>query len=213
MIASFIKAGLEREKFEVDTALDGDQAYRQMLTGKYCLVILDVLLPKKDGLSVIKDLRSRNIRTPILILTTQDTVDDIVAGFDSGSDGYLTKPFAVVELLARVRALIRRSEQQRGAVIRFADLLLDPVTRTVWRKDREIDLTPWEFSLLEFLMRNPNQVLSRTTIAENAWDKFDGFTNIVDVYVGHLRRKLGGGSAGKFIHSVRKIGFILTWAD
>ncbi|MRR34157.1 response regulator transcription factor, partial [bacterium] len=135
-------------------------------------------------------------------------------GLNSGSDDYLTKPFAFAELLARVRALLRRSEQERGAEIRFADLRLDPVTHKVWRKDKEIDLTAKEYSLLEFFMRNPNQVLTRTTIAENVWDYiFDSFTNIIDVYVNYLRKKIDRESDKKLIHTVRGVGYILKEED
>lgn len=213
-VASFIKRGLEEEKFEVDVAYDGEDGFQKVLDGAYSLVILDVMLPKKDGLSVVKDLRMRKILTPVLMLTAKDTVDDIVAGLNSGSDDYLTKPFAFAELLARVRALLRRSEQERGAEIRFADLRLDPVTHKVWRKDKEIDLTAKEYSLLEFFMRNPNQVLTRTTIAENVWDYiFDSFTNIIDVYVNYLRKKIDRDADKKLIHTVRGVGYILKEED
>jgi heavy metal response regulator len=213
-VASFIKRGLEEEKFEVEVAYDGEDGFQKVLDGSYGLVILDVMLPKKDGLSVVKDLRTRKILTPVLMLTAKDTVDDIVAGLNSGSDDYLTKPFAFAELLARVRALLRRSEQERGAEIRFADLRLDPVTHKVWRKDKEIDLTAKEYSLLEFFMRNPNQVLTRTTIAENVWDYiFDSFTNIIDVYVNYLRKKIDRDADKKLIHTVRGVGYILKEGD
>jgi len=209
-VASFIKRGLEEEKYEVDVTYDGDEGLQKSLDGSYSLVILDVMLPKKDGLSVVKDLRARKLLTPVLMLTAKDTVEDIVAGLNSGSDDYLTKPFAFAELLARVRALLRRSEQERGAEIRFADLRLDPVTHKVWRKDKEIDLTAKEYSLLEFFMRNPNQVLTRTTIAENVWDYiFDSFTNIIDVYVNYLRKKIDRDADKKLIHTVRGVGYIL----
>ncbi|NMC73562.1 MAG: response regulator transcription factor [Geobacteraceae bacterium] len=209
-VASFIKRGLEEEKYEVDVTYDGEEGFQKSLDGSYSLVILDVMLPKKDGLTVVKDLRARKVLIPVLMLTAKDTVDDIVAGLNSGSDDYLTKPFAFAELLARVRALLRRSEQERGAEIRFADLRLDPVTHKVWRKDKEIDLTAKEYSLLEFFMRNPNQVLTRTTIAENVWDYiFDSFTNIIDVYVNYLRKKIDRDADKKLIHTVRGVGYIL----
>ncbi|MDD3294865.1 MAG: response regulator transcription factor [Geobacteraceae bacterium] len=209
-VASFIKRGLEEEKYEVDISYDGEEGLQKALDGSYSLVILDVMLPKKDGLSVVKELRARKLLTPVLMLTAKDTVEDIVAGLNSGSDDYLTKPFAFAELLARARALLRRSEQERGAEIRFADLRLDPVTHKVWRKDKEIDLTAKEYSLLEFFMRNPNQVLTRTTIAENVWDYiFDSFTNIIDVYVNYLRKKIDRDADKKLIHTVRGVGYIL----
>lgn len=209
-VASFIKRGLEEEKYEVDVTYDGEEGLQKSLDGSYSLIILDVMLPKKDGLAVVKELRMRKLLTPVLMLTAKDTVEDIVAGLNSGSDDYLAKPFAFAELLARVRALLRRSEQERGAEIRFADLRLDPVTHKVWRKDKEIDLTAKEYSLLEFFMRNPNQVLTRTTIAENVWDYiFDSFTNIIDVYVNYLRKKIDRDADKKLIHTVRGVGYIL----
>ncbi|HOP41502.1 MAG TPA: response regulator transcription factor, partial [Geobacteraceae bacterium] len=143
-VASFIKRGLEEEAYEVDVAYDGEEGLQKIIDGAYGLVILDVMLPKKDGLAVVTEMRAKKVLTPVLMLTAKDTVEDIVAGLNSGSDDYLTKPFAFAELLARVRALIRRSEQERGAEITFADLRLDPVTHKVWRKDKEIDLTAKE---------------------------------------------------------------------
>ena len=209
-VASFIKRGLEEEKFEVNTAFDGEDGLQLALEGAYNLIILDVVLPKRDGLSVVKELRARKLMTPVLMLTAKDSLEDIVAGLNSGSDDYLSKPFAFAELLARVRALLRRSELERGAEIRFADLRLDPVTHKVWRKDKEIDLTAKEYGLLEFFMRNPNQVLTRTTIAEHVWDYvFDSFTNIIDVYVNYLRKKVDRDSDTKLIHTVRGVGYIL----
>jgi heavy metal response regulator len=213
-VAGFIKRGLEEEKFEVDVAYDGEDGFQKAAEGAYSLVILDVMLPKKDGLSTVRDLRAKKVLTPVLMLTAKDTVEDIVTGLNSGSDDYLAKPFAFAELLARVRALLRRSEQERGAEIRFADLRLDPVTHKVWRKDKEIDLTAKEYSLLEFFMRNPNQVLTRTTIAENVWDYiFDSFTNIIDVYVNYLRKKIDRDADKKLIHTVRGVGYILKEED
>ncbi|WP_306535017.1 response regulator transcription factor [Geobacter sp.] len=209
-VSSFIKRGLEEERYEVDTAFNGEEGLRMALEKGFDLIILDVMLPKKDGLSVVRELREKRNATPVLMLTAKDSVEDIVAGLDSGSDDYLTKPFAFVELLARVRALVRRSEQDRGAEIRFADLRLDPVTHKVWRKDKEIDLTAKEYSLLEYFMRNPNQVLTRTMIAEHVWDyTFDSFTNIIDVYVNYLRKKIDREADKKLIHTVRGVGYIL----
>jgi DNA-binding response OmpR family regulator len=210
-VASFIKRGLEEEKFEVDIANDGENGLQMALEGSYRLLILDLMLPKRDGLSIVKELRSRKMMVPVLILTAKDSLEDIVAGLNSGSDDYLTKPFAFAELLARVRATLRRTELDRGAEIRFADLRLDPVTHKVWRKDKEIDLTAKEYGLLEFFMRNPNQVVTRTTIAENVWEDtvFDAFTNIIDVYVNYLRKKVDRDSDKKLIHTVRGLGYIL----
>ncbi len=213
-VANFIKRGLEEERYEVDTANDGETGLQMAVEGSYSLVILDVMLPKRDGMSVVKELRARKFMIPVLMLTAKDSLDDIVAGLNSGSDDYLTKPFAFAELLARVRALLRRTELERGAEIRFGDLRLDPVSHKVWRKDKEIDLTAKEYALLEFFMRNPNQVLTRTTIAENVWDYvFDSFTNIIDVYVNYLRKKVDRDAEKKLIHTVRGLGYILKEED
>lgn len=213
-VSSFIKRGLEEESYEVDTAYDGEEGLKLALDNLYDAIVLDWMLPKQDGLSVLKELRANKRSTPVLMLTAKDTVEDIVAGLDSGSDDYLTKPFAFAELLARVRALLRRSEMDRGAELRFADLRIDPVTHKVWRSDKEIDLTAKEYALLEYFMRNPNQVLTRTMIADHVWDyTFDSFTNIIDVYVNYLRKKIDRDADKKLIHTVRGVGYILKEED
>ncbi|HEY5974539.1 MAG TPA: response regulator transcription factor [Geobacteraceae bacterium] len=213
-VSSFIKRGLEEEKYEVEVANDGEEGLT-MATGKpFDLIILDWMLPKRDGVSVLKELRERRNDTPVLMLTAKDTVEDIVTGLETGSDDYLTKPFAFAELLARVKALIRRSEMDRGAELHFADLRIDPVTHKVWRADKEIDLTAKEYALLEYFMRNPNQVLTRTMIADHVWDyTFDSFTNIIDVYVNYLRKKIDRDAPKKLIHTVRGVGYILKEED
>jgi len=209
-VASFIKRGLEEEEFQVDVANDGEDGLFMAENNSYDLILMDLMLPKMDGLSVVRTLREKEIVTPVLCLTAKDTVDDIVSGLDSGSDDYLTKPFAFAELLARVRALLRRGSQDRGAELVFADLRLDPVTHKVWRSDKEIDLTAKEYALLEYFMRNPNQTLTRTMIAEQVWDyTFDSFTNIIDVYVNYLRKKVDRDYDLKLIHTVRGIGYVL----
>jgi DNA-binding response OmpR family regulator len=208
-VSSFIKRGLEAEKYEVETAFDGEEGLALATEKPFDLIILDWMLPKKDGLTMLKELREKKIITPVLMLTAKDSLDDIIAGLDSGSDGYLTKPFAFAELLARVRALQRRSEMDRGAELRFADLRLDPVTHKVWRRGKEIDLSAKEYGMLEYFMRNPNQILTRTMIADNVWDyTFDTFTNIIDVYINYLRKKLDRNEEQKLIHTVRGIGYI-----
>ena len=213
-VSSFIKRGLEEEKYDVDTAYDGEEGLKMAIAGQYDAIVLDWMLPKQDGLGVLKELRAQKRITPVLMLTAKDTVEDIVAGLDSGSDDYLTKPFAFAELLARVRALLRRSEMDRGAELRFADLRIDPVTHKVWRSDKEIDLTAKEYALLEYFMRNPNQVLTRTMIADHVWDyTFDSFTNIIDVYVNYLRKKIDRDADKKLIHTVRGVGYILKEED
>jgi DNA-binding response OmpR family regulator len=208
-VANFIKRGLEEERNEVLTAADGEEGLRLALEKTFDLIVLDWMLPKLDGLSLLKYLREKKNTTPVLMLTAKDSVEDIVDGLDSGSDDYLTKPFAFPVLLARVRALGRRSEQERGAQITFADLRLDPVTHKVWRNDQEIDVTGKEYDLLEYFMRNPNQVVTRTMIAEHCWDyTFDTFTNIIDVYVNYLRKKIDRDTDRKLIHTVRGVGYV-----
>lgn len=209
-VASFIKRGLEEESFTVDVAYDGEEGLDMAANNPYDVILMDLMLPKKDGLSVIRELREREIVTPVLCLTAKDAVEDIVEGLETGSDDYLTKPFAFGELLARVKALLRRTSKDRGAEIFFADLRLDPVSHKVWRSDKEIDLTAKEYGLLEYFMRNPNEVLTRAMIAEHVWDyTFDSFTNIIDVYVNYLRKKVDRDYDTKLIHTVRGVGYVL----
>jgi len=209
-VASFIQRGLEGEGFSVEVAYDGESGVEMGSQSSFDLLLMDVMLPKMDGLQAIKALREKGVESPVLCLTAKDTVEDIVAGLDSGSDDYLTKPFAFAELLARVRALVRRGTQERGAEITYADLRLDPVAHKVWRSDSEIDLTAKEYALLEFFMRNPETTLTRTMIAEHVWDyTFDSFTNIIDVYVNYLRKKVDRDYTNKLIHTVRGIGYVL----
>ncbi|MBW6508548.1 MAG: response regulator transcription factor [Desulfuromonadales bacterium] len=213
-VAGFIKRGLEEEDFSVDLAGDGKEGMSLASNGNYDLILMDVMLPKMDGLSVIKALREKNITTPILCLTAKDSIDDIIDGLDSGSDDYLTKPFAFAELVSRAKALIRRNARDRGAELAFADLRVDPVSHKVWRCDKEIDLTSKEYALLEYFMRNPNQALTRTMIAEQVWDyTFDTFTNIIDVYVNYLRKKIDRDFDRKLIHTVRGVGYMLKEAE
>ena len=214
-LSNLIKRGLEESKFEVDLVKDAESGVQMIMQGSYNLVVLDAELPKKDGFSLVKELRARKIMIPILMLSEKSSLDDIVTGLNVGCDDYMTKPFAFVELLARVNAIIRRCERDRGAELRFADVRLDPVTHKVWRNDKQIDLTAKEYSLLEFFMRNPNQVITRTTIAENVWPDvtFDAFTNIIDVYVNYLRRKVDRDSDKKLIHTVRGLGYIFKEED
>lgn len=209
-VASFIQRGLEGEGFTVEVAYDGESGVEIASQSSFDLILMDVMLPKMDGLQAIKTLRENGVDSPVLCLTAKDTVEDIVSGLDSGSDDYLTKPFAFAELLARVRALVRRGTQERGAEITYADLRLDPVAHKVWRGDSEIDLTAKEYALLEFFMRNPETTLTRTMIAEHVWDyTFDSFTNIIDVYVNYLRKKVDRDFTKKLIHTVRGIGYVL----
>ena len=209
-VASFIKRGLEGEGFEVEVANDGETGVSMAVDGNFDLILMDIMLPKLDGLGAVQQIRDKGVGCPVLCLTAKDTVDDIVAGLDSGSDDYLTKPFAFAELLARVRALTRRGGDDRGAEITYADLRLDPVAHKVWRSDQEIELTTKEYALLEYLMRNPEKTLTRTMIAEQVWDyTFDSFTNIIDVYVNYLRKKVDRDFDKKLIHTVRGVGYVL----
>ena len=209
-VASFIKRGLEDEGYQVTVSHDGVDALKRVASGEFNLAILDCMLPKKDGVTVLKELRAAGNLMPVLMLTAKAETNEIVAGLDAGADDYLTKPFAFAELQARVRALIRRSEQDRGAEIRFADLRLDPVNHKVWRGQIEIVLTAKEYSLLAYLVRNAGNVLSRANIADNCWEyPFETFTNIIDVYINYLRKKVDGKFTTKLIHTVRGQGYIL----
>ena len=209
-VASFIQRGLEEEGFSVDVAYDGVEGVEKAESQTFDLILMDIMLPKKDGLAAVKELRDNQVMTPILCLTARDTVDDKVTGLDIGADDYLAKPFAFAELVARCRALIRRGSKDRGAEIFFADLRLDPVAHKVWRSDNEIDLTSKEYALMEYFMRHPNQPLTRAMIAENVWDyTFDSFTNIIDVYVNYLRNKIDRDYDKKLIHTVRGQGYML----
>jgi heavy metal response regulator len=210
-IARFICQGLGEAGYAVDIATDGQEGLDYALAAPYDLLVLDILLPKMDGLRLLRELRERGVRTPVLLLTARDTVEDRVQGLDSGADDYLVKPFAFPELLARVRALLRRPPLQSNPVLRVGNLEMDTVRREVRRAGRRIDLSPREFSLLEYLMRHPNQVLTRTQIAEHIWN-FDFYaeSNVVDVYVGYLRRKIDRGFDRPLIHTVRGVGYRLS---
>ncbi len=209
-VGNFIRKGLEEESYAVDLALDGQSGFDLAGTTTYDLLILDLMLPKKDGFQVLKELRAKKIETPVLILTARDQIDDKVKGLDLGADDYLAKPFAFTELLARVRALLRRSNTSRAAMLRVGDLQLDPVTREVKRSERKIDLTAKEYALLEFFMRNKEKVLTRTIISEHVWDiNFDSMTNIVDVYVNHLRNKIEEPEKKRLLHTIRGVGYVM----
>ncbi|MEK6600205.1 MAG: response regulator transcription factor [Deltaproteobacteria bacterium] len=208
-VEGFIKKGLEEESYAVDVAYDGVEGEYLASTNDYDVIILDIMLPKKNGTDVVRDLRSRDIKTPVLLLTARDTVEDKVKGLNSGADDYLSKPFAFEELLARVRALMRR-KGYGITELKLADLVLDQATRKAKRGDIVIDLTSKEYGLLEYFLRNPNKVLTRTMIAEHVWDySFDSDTNIIDVYVNHLRNKIDKEPFKKLIHTVRGIGYIV----
>lgn len=209
-VGSFIKRGLEAANYSVDVEYDGEAGLRRLLEGGYDLVILDVMLPKLDGFNVMKEIRQRHINLPILLLTARIAVADKVTGLDLGADDYLTKPFAFEELLARVRALLRRGATAAPTVLIAADLRLDPATHQVTRGGKRIDLTSKEYALLEFLLRRRDQVLSRAVIAQHVWGvDYDTFTNVIDVYVNYLRKKIDSGFEPKLIHTVRGFGYVL----
>jgi heavy metal response regulator len=209
-VASFIQKGLEEEGYAVDGAADGEEGLAMALAGVHDLIILDIRLPKMDGLRVLQILRQDNLTTPVLLLTVRATIEDKVLGLDAGADDYLTKPFAFQELVARVRALLRRRAEAGPTILQVADLSLDPARRTVARAGEKIDLTPREFTLLDYFMRHPGRVLTRTMIAEHVWDySFDTSTNVIDVYVNYLRKKIDAGREPKLLHTVRGVGYVL----
>ncbi len=212
--ARVLARGFGEEGFVVDVAQSGEIGDELAAANRYDAIVLDWLLPRKDGLAVCRELRGRGIRTPILMLTARDSLPDRVSGLDSGADDYLTKPFAFEELLARIRALLRRSELTRPPVLKVADLTLDPVTHRVTRGAVEITLTPKEYAILETLMRHAGEVVSRTRIGESAWrDDPEDLTNVVDVHVSHLRRKVEATGGPQLIHTVRSRGFRLGGAE
>lgn len=210
-VAQFIQKGLKEEGHAVDVSYDGEDGGFLAEVNDYDLIILDLMLPKKNGLQVCKEIRERGVATPVLMLTARDSVEDKVRGLDAGADDYLAKPFAFEELLARVRALLRRQSETKTPTLKIADLELDPMSRQVTRSGKRIRLTTKEYALLEYLMRNPRKVLSRTLIGEHVWDmNFDPESNVIDVYVSHLRAKVDKGFDVALIHTLRGQGYILT---
>ena len=209
-VAGFIKKGLEEETYAVDVAYDGEEGFHLAAMNEYDMIILDLMLPKMDGLEVLTQLRDKKVSTPILLLTAKDAVEDKVAGLNKGADDYLTKPFAFSELLARIRSLLRRGQVETQTELKVGDLCLDMVSHKVSREGEEIELTGKEYSLLEYFMRNEGKVLTRTMIAEHVWDyNFDTFTNVIDVYVNHLRKKIDKKYPAKLLHTLRGVGYVM----
>ncbi|MGC2425358.1 MAG: response regulator transcription factor [Nitrospirota bacterium] len=208
-VASFIKKGLQEEGYAVDVAADGLEGLSMLEMNVYDSMILDLMLPKKNGIEVMREVRAKKMNVPVLMLTARDTLADKIMGLDAGADDYLTKPFAFQELLARLRSLLRRGKAE-VAMLKIADLTLDPATRKVKRGETELTLTAKEFSLLEYMMRNAGKPLSRTTLSEHVWDiNFDRMTNVVDVYINFLRNKVDKGFETKLIQTVRGVGYTL----
>ena len=209
-VSGFILKGLREERYAVDLAIDGEAGFSMASLTPYDLIVLDIMLPKMNGVEVCRNLRATKNMTPILLLTARETVEDRVLGLDTGADDYLTKPFAFAELLARIRALLRRGQPSTPMQLTIADLELDPVTHKVWRGGKEVVLTNKEYALLEYLLRNAGRVLTRTAITEHVWDiHYDSVTNIVDVHIKALRNKMDRDMAPQLIHTVRGVGYVL----
>ena len=210
-LAAFVKKGLEAEHHAVDVSRDGEQALGFALGFDYDLVILDLTLPRMDGVSILQRIRATKAHLPILILTARQRVEDRVRCLDNGADDYVSKPFSFAELSARVRALLRRGRLPAESILRVEDLHLDRIQRKVTRGGRPIELTSKEFALLEYLMRNAGRRVTRTMIIEHVWNAtFDSTTNLVDVYINYLRRKVDDGASSKLIHTIRGVGYELT---
>jgi two-component system, OmpR family, copper resistance phosphate regulon response regulator CusR len=209
-ISNFVAKGLRENSYAVDVAADGEEALFHASVNDYDVIILDVMIPKKDGFAVCAELRSSGLKTPILMLTARDAIDDRISGLDCGADDYLVKPFDFKELLARLRALLRRNSDFRPQKIVVADLEVDTTAQRVWRGGREIPLTGKEFALLEYLAREQNKVVGRAEIAEHVWDEnFDAFSNLIEVYIKRLRAKIDDGFEVRLIHTRRGAGYIL----
>ncbi|MDE1890685.1 MAG: response regulator [Planctomycetota bacterium] len=209
-LATYLKKGLEENHSAVDVSHDGEEGLFMLNTNEYDLVILDILLPKKNGLEILQEARKNGKNMPILLLTAKDAVEEKARGLDFGADDYVVKPFSFIELMARIRALFRRGKVNYQTQLTVGDLVLDVVAHRLYRNGQPIDITNKEFALLEFFMRNINTVLTRTQIAEHVWDyNFDSLTNIIDVFVNRLRNKIDNDRANKLIHTIKGVGYIL----
>ena len=209
-VLSFIRKGFQEHGFCVDTATDGREGYFLSTSEEYDCIVLDIMLPSLDGYEVLKQLRSKGKQTPVIFLTAKDTVDDRVQGLELGADDYLVKPFAFSELLARVRALIRRGKDQESTIFQVSDLMLDSAKRVVKRAGKIITLTPKEFILLQYLMEHTKEVVTRTMLSENVWGyHFDSMTNVIDVHITNLRKKIDAGNVVPLLHTLRGVGYVL----
>lgn len=207
-VAGFLKRGLKEERYAIDVCYDGEEALFQSQVNQYDLIILDVMLPKKNGFAVCKQIREEGNLTPILMLTARDQLEDKIKGLQEGADDYLTKPFAFEELLARIKALLRRTQDYKTKTMKVGGLELDPVSRKVTREDKPVSLTGKEYALLEYLMRNKGRIITQTMIIDHVWDmNFDGLSNVVNVYINHLREKIDKGFPQKYIHTIRGVGY------
>jgi two-component system copper resistance phosphate regulon response regulator CusR len=213
-VGGFLVKGLREEQYAVDLCREGEEAVHQAEVESYDVIILDIMLPGMDGFEICRDLREKRILTPILMLTAKDSLEDKVTGLAGGADDYLTKPFSFEELLARIRALMRRDKDYKTGVLKSADLELDPMRRTVFRGDRTIELTAKEYALLEYLMRNQGRIVTQTQILDHVWDRdYEGTSNVVNVYLNRLREKINKGFKTRLIKTVRGIGFTIEGAD
>jgi DNA-binding response OmpR family regulator len=209
-LSGIIKRSLNEFNYAVDLSNNGDEALFIAESNPYDLIILDIMLPGKDGISICRNLRKKKNDTPILMLTARDDEEDKIAGLDSGADDYITKPFSYPEFLARVRALLRRKSRVKSTHLKVADLELDQLTRKAYRAGQEIELRPTEYSLLEYFMNNVGHVITRTMISEHVWNgDFEAFSNVINVYVNYLKKKIDYGHTKQLIHSLRGVGYIL----
>lgn len=209
-LANYLRKGLSEESYSVDIAADGPDALDSIERLEYDVIVLDVLLPGKDGMAVCREIRDRGIITPVIMLTAKDTVQDKISGLDAGADDYLPKPFSFDELLARIRALLRRAQSYKTRILKLADLELDPSAHKVSRAGRTINLTGKEYALLEYLMRNAGRIVTETNILDHVWDlPAETFTNVVNVYIHYLRNKIDRGFDRQLIHTVRSLGYVM----
>jgi len=212
-VANFISKGLQEEGYNVEVAYDGKKGLELLKEFNYDIVLLDLMIPEVDGLQLLKNIRSWGIHTPVLIITAKSSKEDVVKGLDMGSDDYLTKPFSFEELLARVRALLRRSRKADTHILEYKDIILNPYNRRLNIASKDVELTEKEFLIMEFMLKNSERALTRKEIAEYVWQNQGDSTNIVDVYVNFLRKKIESLSVKKYIHTVRGIGYILKEED